>query len=181
MDTDLETIVEAHHEGLFAFALSLAGNRDDACELTQETFCRFATKGHQLRDRARAKSWLFTTLYRIYLGWKRRETRLPHFEMSSVESELPQLAPEAAEGTDAGLVMEALHLLEDRYRAPLMLFYLKEHSYQEISAILDMPVGTVMSRLSRGKEQLRRLLLPGANANVERIIPLTRSSRSTAS
>lgn len=71
---DIELAVETYHEGLFAFALSLAGNRDDACELTQETFCRFAGKGHQLRDQAKMKAWLFTTLYRVFLGWKRRES-----------------------------------------------------------------------------------------------------------
>jgi RNA polymerase sigma-70 factor (ECF subfamily) len=181
VDTDLETIVEAHHQGLFAFALSLAGNRDDACELTQEAFCRFASKGHQLRDRARAKSWLFTTLYRIYLGWKRRESRLPHVEMSSVESELPHLAPEAAEGADAGVVLDTLLQLDERYRAPLMLFYLEDHSYQEISVILDVPVGTVMSRLSRGKDQLRRWLLHAAGRNKERIISLGAARQSSPS
>lgn len=177
MNADLDAIVEAHHQGLFAFALSLAGNRDDACELTQETFCRFASKGHQLRDRAKLKSWLFTTLYRVYLGWKRRDTQLPHVEMSSVENELPHLAPEAAEGTDAGLVMDALLQLEERYRAPLMLFYLEDHSYQEIAGILEAPVGTVMSRLSRGKEQLRRMLGAVASADEERIVSMpTRQS-----
>ena len=155
----METTVETHYAGLFAFALSLAGNRDDACELTQEAFCRFASKGHQIRDRAKIKTWLFTTLYRVFLGWKRRETHLPHVEMSSVEPELPHLAPEAAEGADAGLVMDALLQLEDRYRAPLMLFYLEGHSYQQIADILDTPIGTVMSRLSRARAELKRRLV----------------------
>lgn len=174
----MESVVETHYEGLFAFALSLAGNRDDACELTQETFCRFASKGHQIRDRAKVKTWLFTTLYRVFLGWKRRETRLPHFEMSTVESELPHLSPEAAEGADAGLVMDALLQLEDRYRAPLMLFYLEDHSYQEIAQILDTPIGTIMSRLSRGKEQMRQRLTSGLAGSAPRIvsIPVNRQS-----
>ena len=179
MNADLDAIVEAHHPGLFAFALSLAGNRDDACELTQETFCRFASKGHQFRDRTKVKSWLFTTLYRVYLGWKRRDTRLPHVEMSSVETELPHFAPEAAESADAGLVMDALLRLEERYRAPLMLFYLEDHSYQEIAEILDLPAGTVMSRLSRGKEQLRRMLGAVASMDEERIIPLSPTRQSS--
>ena len=169
---DIELVVETYHEGLFAFALSLAGNRDDACELTQETFCRFASKGHQLRERDKVKTWLFTTLYRLFLGWKRRESRLPHFEMSAVEHELPHLAPEVVESTDAGLIMEALLQLEERYRAPLMLFYLEDHSYEEIAAILDTPVGTVMSRLSRGKEQLRRVLATELSDSVPRTVSI---------
>ena len=181
MSTDIEPQVETHYEGLFAFALSLAGNRDDACELTQETFCRFASKGHQLRDRAKVKTWLFTTLHRVFLGWKRRETRLPHVEMSSVESELPQLAPEAAEGADAGLVMDVLMQLEERYRAPLMLFYLEDHSYQEIAEILDTPVGTIMSRLSRGKEQMRRRLTSGLAEDAPRVVSLPASRQRSTS
>jgi len=169
---DIELAVETYHEGLFAFALSLAGNRDDACELTQETFCRFAGKGHQLRDQAKIKAWLFTTLYRVFLGWKRRESRLPHFEMSTVEHELPHLAPEVVESADASLIMEALLQLEERYRAPLMLFYLEDHSYEEIAVILDTPVGTVMSRLSRGKEQLRRVLATDLSDSVPRTVSL---------
>ena len=168
----MELTVETYHEGLFAFALSLAGNRDDACELTQETFCRFASKGYQLRDLARVKTWLFTTLYRVFLGWKRRESRLPHFEMSTVESELPHLSPDVVENADAGLVTEALLQLEERYRAPLMLFYLEDHSYEEISEILDVPVGTVMSRLSRGKEQLRRVLAADLSDSVPRTLSI---------
>jgi RNA polymerase sigma-70 factor (ECF subfamily) len=169
---DMETTVENFYEGLFAFALSLAGNRDDAGELTQETFCRFASKGHQLRDPAKVKTWLFTTLYRVFLGWKRRETRLPHFEMTTVESELPHLAPDVVETADAGLILEALLQLEERYRAPLMLFYLEEHSYEDIAGILDVPVGTIMSRLSRGKQQLRRVLAADLSDSVPHTISI---------
>lgn len=172
MNTDADTLVEAHYEGLFAFALSLAGSRDDACELTQETFCRFATKGHQLRDKAKVKTWLFTTLYRVYLGWKRSDARHPHVEMDSVEAELPHLAPEAAESADAGLVMAALLQIDERHRAPLMLYYLEDHTYQEIADILEISIGTVMSRLSRAKEQMRRRLMVGDAARAAQIIPM---------
>jgi RNA polymerase sigma-70 factor, ECF subfamily len=172
VNTDADTLVEAHYEGLFAFALSLAGSRDDACELTQETFCRFATKGHQLRDKAKVKSWLFTTLYRVYLGWKRSDSRHPHVEMDSVETELPHLAPEAAESADAGMVMAALRQIDERHRAPLMLYYLEDHTYQEIADILEISIGTVMSRLSRAKDQMRRRLMVGDAARDAQIIPM---------
>ena len=172
VNTDADTLVEAHYEGLFAFALSLAGSRDDACELTQETFCRFATKGHQLRDKAKVKSWLFTTLYRVYLGWKRSDSRHPHVEMESVETELPHLAPEAAESADAGMVMAALLQIDERHRAPLMLYYLEDHTYQEIADILEISIGTVMSRLSRAKDQMRRRLMVGDAARDAQIIPM---------
>ena len=87
-ELDYEQAVNSPYEGLYRFAFSLAGNADDASELTQESFARLLAKGGQLRDHSKVKGWLFTTLYRIYLGWKRRETNLPHFEIASVESEI---------------------------------------------------------------------------------------------
>jgi RNA polymerase sigma-70 factor, ECF subfamily len=92
-EADYEQAVNSFYEGLYRFAFSLAGNADDACELTQETFARLFAKGGQLRDRSKVKAWLFTTLYRIYLGWKRRETQHPHLEIASVEDELPRSRP----------------------------------------------------------------------------------------
>src|SRR6266481_3999070 len=134
---DYEQIVTSHYEGLYGFAYSLAGNSDDACELTQEAFARLLAKGGQLRDRSKVKPWLFTTLYRIYLGWKRREARLPHFEIGSVEYELPLVTPEMVDRLDSQTVLQTL---------------------REIAGLLDISIGTVMSRLSRAKAVLRSAL-----------------------
>jgi RNA polymerase sigma-70 factor (ECF subfamily) len=60
---------------------------------------------------------------------------------------------------DAGTVLEALRKIEEPFRSALTLFYLEQFSYQEIADVLEVPVGTVMSRLSRGKAQLRERLL----------------------
>jgi len=152
---DYEQAAATYYEALYAFGYSLARNEDDACELTQETFCRLLTKGGQLRDPSKVKSCLFTTLYRVFLGWKDRQARLPHFEISSVEGELPIITPEHVDVLRDEAIRDALLELEEHYRSPLMLFYMNDHSYEEIAGILGVPIGTVMARLSRAKGLLR--------------------------
>ena len=177
-EADYEHAVATYYEALYAFGYSLAGNSDDAGELTQETYCRLLTKGGQLRDTAKVKSWLFTTLYRVFIGWKRRQTRLPHFEISSVEGELPVITPEHVDVLRDEAIRDALLELEEHYRTPLMLFYLNDHSYEEIAKILDVPIGTVMSRLSRAKGLLRERLVTRAigGERAEKILPLERKA-----
>jgi RNA polymerase sigma factor (sigma-70 family) len=154
-ELDYEKIVALYHHDLYRFAYSLAGNADDACELTQEAYYRLLSNDRQLRDPTRIKAWLFTTLYRVFLGQKRRSTRFPHLTISSVEHELPVLTPEMVNEIDGLLVMESLLEIDEHHRTPLALFYLQNLSYREIAEILDVPIGTVMSRLSRGKVALR--------------------------
>jgi RNA polymerase sigma-70 factor (ECF subfamily) len=152
-------LVDAHYASLHRFALSLARNSADAGDLVQQTFFIWATKGHGLRESAKAKSWLFTTLYREFLRGRRREARA-----TSLEDLPPGEADVAAEDIDrvarldAAMVMVALQGVDEVFRAPLTLFYLEDLSYQEIAETLEVPIGTVMSRLSRGKAQLRAAL-----------------------
>ena len=158
-ELDYEQLVALHHESLYRFAFSLAGNPDDAAELTQETYVRLLSKSWQLRDRTKIKSWLFTTLYRIFLGWKKHENRFPHVEVMSAEHELPPLLPETADELDSELAMDTALDLEEHFRAPLVLYYLQCLTYREIADVLNVPIGTVMSRLSRGKDLLRQRLM----------------------
>jgi RNA polymerase sigma factor (sigma-70 family) len=158
-EEEFETLVSRHYEALYRFGYSLSGREADSRDLVQQTFLRWAQHGHQLRDRDKAKTWLFTTLYREFLGSQRRHQRFPHLDLDSAELELPTIEPETVAQMDGATVLQALQSLEENYRAPLSLFYLQQHSYQEIAAILEIPIGTVMSRLSRAKDQLRKALV----------------------
>ena len=151
-----EEIVANYYEPLYRFALSLTQRSAEAGDLVQETFFLWASKGHQLRDKSKVKSWLFTTLHREFLGSRRRQTRFPHYEVSMVEHALPKIEPKLANKIDGSELVEMIGDIDEVYRGPLSLFYLQEHSYQEIAEILNIPIGTVMSRLSRGKAQLRQ-------------------------
>ena len=75
-----------------------------------------------------------------------------------MENELPLVTPEAIGKADVNDVLEALDRIDELFRAPLVLFHLKDLSYKEIAATLDIPVGTVMSRIARGRDHLFRML-----------------------
>ena len=77
---EFDQLVTCYYEPLYQFAYSLARDEADACDLTQQTFCVWAAKGHQLRDPAKVKTWLFTTLHREFLGIRRKLTRFPQVE-----------------------------------------------------------------------------------------------------
>lgn len=155
---DFESLVARYYEPLYQFAFSLARDEADACDLTQETFCIWAAKGHQLRDASKVKTWLFTTLHREFLGKRRRQTRFPHIELEQAAAELPFVSPATVNRLDAAQVLEALARLDEIYQAPVALFYLQDYSYNEIAEILDVPLGTVKSRLTRGLGRLHQLL-----------------------
>jgi RNA polymerase sigma-70 factor (ECF subfamily) len=150
--------VDRHYPALYRFGLSLSGSADAASDLVQQTFFLWAEKGHQLRDAAKAKSWLFTTLYREYLSTYRQSVKHPHVELDDTTGDLPPVSPEVFSALDGSSVIAALLQIDEVFRVPLTLFYLQDVSYKEIADILEVPIGTVMSRLSRGKDQLRKLL-----------------------
>lgn len=180
-ETLFETLIRAHYEGLYRFALTLVRRGEEAADLTQETFYRYAAKGSQLRDPAKAKAWLYTTLYRQFLLGRRRETRFPHLELNEAQPDLPVVEPESVNRMDSGAVLEALERLDEPYRAPLALFYLGDHSYKEIADILEVPIGTVMSRLSRAKAMLRTQLTALMESNANKIIALNTRIQSEGS
>jgi RNA polymerase sigma factor (sigma-70 family) len=153
-----ERVVSEYYEPLFRFAMSLTRVESEAMDLTQQTFYVWATKGHQLRDSSKVKTWLFTTLHREFLkGW-RKEIKYPHYELEDVTQELPFFSPERAEILDFSPVLSALAQIGQIYQAPVALFYLDDRSYKDIAIILGVPIGTVKSRIARGIVQLRSFL-----------------------
>jgi RNA polymerase sigma-70 factor (ECF subfamily) len=156
---DFSELVESYYTPLYRVAYSLAKNEHEASDLTQQTFVIYAQKGDSLRDASKIKSWLFTTLYREFLRLRRRAAHVTPQENEILEVEAPPVEPGIARALDSQSALEALEQVDEAYRAPLTLFYLKDLSYKEIAASLDIPIGTVMSRLSRGKAQLKTILL----------------------
>lgn len=174
-------LVDAHYAPLYRFALSLARNAADAEDLVQQTFFIWATKGDGIRKLSKAKSWLFTTLYREFLRGRRRDSRSTSIEdLPPGEKDLAAEDVDRVSKMDAALVMTALQTVDETFRAPLTLFYIEDMSYQEIAAALEVPIGTVMSRLSRGKSQLRTAL-ERVESSSGKVLPFPLSKGASAS
>ena len=157
-ELDFESLVARYYEPLYKFAFSLSHDEADACDLTQQTFYVWARKGHQLRDPARVKTWLFTTLHRQFLESRRRTTRFPHAEIDSAENELPVIQPVEFNQLDSATVLLALAKVDEVFQSPVALFYLEDCAYKDIAEILGVPMGTVKSRIARGIGQLQKIL-----------------------
>jgi RNA polymerase sigma factor (sigma-70 family) len=165
-------VVELYYQPLYRFAFSLSKHEDQASDLTQETFRTFARHGGELRDKSKAKSWLFTTLYREFLRNYNRSKRIDHYEPAVLETHLGgSVQSDVRRKYDANLALQALESVDELFREPLSLFYLEDLSYKEIAEVLELPIGTVMSRLSRGKAQLREVFLNASNT--EGLVPST--------
>lgn len=155
---EFEKLVELHYQSLYRFAFSLTRNENEAADLTQHSFYILVKKGSQLRDPEKAKSWLFTTLHREFLARRRKIARFPETELAEADAELPP-EPPRIQAADGPALLAALGKIDPNFQAAVSLFYLEDYSYAEIASVLEIPLGTVKSRISRGIVQLQALLL----------------------
>jgi RNA polymerase sigma-70 factor (ECF subfamily) len=159
----VQRLVEEHYAALYRYAYRLSGSAADAEDLTQEAFVKAQTHLAQLRDPGRAKPWLFSILRNAYLHRvrsDRQERRVPLDEVGDLAEPLPEALP----AVDPERLQEALNELPEVFRTPIILYYFEDFSYRAIADQMDLPIGTVMSRLARAKAHLRGRLLPPAPA-----------------
>ncbi len=147
---------EDAYEQLYRFALSLSKCSSAASDLVQQTYWKWLKYRGRIRNPAKTRSWLFTTLYREFLKEVRRGNRLRFLEDGEPERDIPSTQWDAGRSLDGEMAMQALQQVPDPYRASLSLFYVEDLSYMEIADVLDIAPGTVMSRIHRGKQFLKK-------------------------
>jgi RNA polymerase sigma-70 factor (ECF subfamily) len=164
-------LAETQTRFLYNVAYKYAGNHYDAEDLVQETLYTAYHKFHQLRDRRKFKSWLFTILRNHFLKGQRKKepVHADTFEngidyLSQLESDSSKLDTAAVyeRKADAETIQSILDKLPEKYKAVLILYFMEDLTYQEVAEMLAVPIGTVMSRLSRGKQIMKKALLRSA-------------------
>jgi RNA polymerase sigma-70 factor (ECF subfamily) len=156
----LPQLIDAHYEALYRYAYRLSGSAADAEDLTQETFGKALARLPQLREPERAKAWLFRILRNLYLHKVRDQKRHRVVPLDAIGdlagrdcgAEMPEIDP--------AKLQQALNDLDESFRTPIILFYFEEFSYRDIAEQMELPIGTVMSRLARAKAYLRTRLAP---------------------
>jgi RNA polymerase sigma factor (sigma-70 family) len=154
---DIAGLIAAHPAPLYRYAYRLTGMGADAEDLTQQAFLIAQQKLHQLREAERAAGWLYAILRSCYLKWRRKRfpmtSTLADLDMADVPQPVPELR-----AVDSEELQQVLGELHDDLRLILLMFYFEELSYKQIADELEVPIGTVMSRLSRAKQKLRERL-----------------------
>lgn len=151
-----ETLVE-HMSSLRRYALALIGSRLEADELVQECFVRALASRHCWKTLPNPRAYLFSILHNAYVDRVRRAGSPRQTVCLDDCGVVPTCAPPQARRLELMDLERALRRLPDEQREVVLLVGLEEMPYDEVSEILRIPVGTVMSRLSRGRAALRRM------------------------
>jgi RNA polymerase sigma-70 factor, ECF subfamily len=164
MAVEIAQLVADHHAVVYRYAYRLCGSAADAEDLTQQVYLTAQQKIDQLHDDQKARNWLFSILRNRFLADRRRRMPLPASGLGVDLTFLPD-ATEAVEDAgderiDAERLQRAIDGLPDDFKLVLVMYYFEHCSYREIAARMAIPIGTVMSRLSRAKSHLRRQLTP---------------------
>lgn len=158
MDRAISEQLPTHAEGLRRYALAITRNAADADDLVQECFKRALSYARSGREIENVRAYLFTILTNVHRDElarrRKRGTAVPiENEMNSIAC-LPRQLPRL-EWTD---LVRALEVIPDKQKQVVLLIGLLGQSYEKAAATLDIPVGTVMSRLSRGRSALRQAM-----------------------
>ena len=136
----------------------LRGDREAADDLVQDTLERALSHWHLRRNRGNLRGWLYTILYNRFLSHQHRMRRRGPHDALTEDTELPGIDGGQHSVLEHRDLLRAFAALPEEQRAVLLLVGVEDLSYHEAARVLGVPIGTVMSRLSRGRERLRRAM-----------------------
>lgn len=154
---EIRRLVADHHQLVYGYAFRLTGNRADAEDVAQQTFLQAQQNLHQLRQPENAGAWLCAIARTAWLKSCRRRRPVAAGALEMNLEDVPGHLPEK-DDIDQEQLQLALDDLPNEFRLVVVMFYFQQQSYKEIAADLEIPIGTVMSRLARAKAHLRRRL-----------------------
>ena len=153
---DHESLITQQIPRLRRYARALTGERSAADDLVQDTLERTLSRFHLWRQGSDLRAWLFTIMHNVYVNQIRSRMRQQHEALDEPAADAVRAhEPDWAELRD---IDDALAKLPDDQRAVVLLVGLEQFTYEEAARMLDIPLGTVMSRLSRGRERMRLML-----------------------
>ncbi len=151
------------------YARALTGERAAADDLVQDTLERAWNKLHLWRDGSDLRAWLFTIMHNLFVNQVRRHAADRFVSLDGDAMDLQESVPQS-DALEIRDLDKALRGLPEEQREVLLLISLEQLSYQETAKTLGIPVGTVMSRLSRGRERLRRSMTGLPEAATLRVV-----------
>lgn len=140
------------------YARALVGDRGQADDLVQDCLERAWSRIHLWKAGTNIRAWLFTILYNLHLNAARKHRNTPALSPIEGAVAVPPVRPTQEDGLEVLSMWNAFSRLPDTQRAAILLIGLEEMSYEEAAAVLDIPMGTLMSRIHRGRERLRGLM-----------------------
>jgi RNA polymerase sigma-70 factor, ECF subfamily len=158
---EFEAVALPHLDALYRTATRVLRDRSDAADVVQEAYLQAWKSFHRFEAGTNCKAWLFKILFHTIHHHRRKAFRI---NLRLVREDEPALeetlaaAPPVKENLDDATVLAAFDKMPDHYREVVLLVDVQEFSYKEASDALEVPIGTVMSRLSRGRKLLREEL-----------------------
>ena len=171
-----QTVVMPHEDALYNYALAIVRNSDDAQDLVQETYFKAYKNYHQFEGGTNSKAWMFMILKNTFINNYRKLKREPSkVDYDEIEDIYENLKSEQSKDNNLDLdfynnlfdddLSSALAKLPEKMKEVFLLCDLEGYSYEEISEIVDIPIGTVRSRLHRARKLLQDELFGYAKVN----------------